>query len=245
MILRATELESFVMCEARYAFHKQYNKSVAKISTLSIWKLLHLARQSKELAALMVRWAWLNIKERNIVNELIRHADRFPQPTAYEVEVAWNIEWVDIIWHIDEFIFNINKESKTLSVILIDNKTSSWAWDKEGFAVKLQRYIYSYLCHLNTGVTNINFMYRVFNKKSLITDKDIVEISEDMNIEECKTKLTKWVQRLKKAIETNDYTPNRCKNCFFCPYRTECKEKYSWLTDMRDIKFENEEELDF
>ena len=45
----------------------------------------------------------------------------------------------------------------------------------------------------------------MFNKKNLITDKDIVEISEDMNIEESKTKLIKWVNRLKQAIETDNY----------------------------------------
>lgn len=244
MTLRATELETYVSCPARYWFHRQFNKFVAKQSTLSIWKLLHLARQSRELAALMVRWSWLNIKERNIINELIRHADRFPQPTAYEVEFAWVIEWLDIVWHADEVIFDIDKELKKLSIVIIDNKTSSWAWNRDDFSVKLQRYIYSYLCYLNTWVANIKFMYRVFNKKSLMTDKDIVEITEDMDIEECKTKMIKWVKDLNKSIELNDYNPNRSKQCFFCPYRTECKEKYSWLVDMKDIVFENDD-LDF
>jgi predicted Zn-ribbon and HTH transcriptional regulator len=249
-IIRATELEQFVLCEARHGFHKQYWKTVAKQSTLSVWKLLHLARQSKELASIMVRGSDLNIKERNIVNELIRHADRFAQPSAYEVEVCWTIDWVTIVWHIDEIVLDIDRIWKTISITIIDNKTSSWVWDREDFAVKLQRYIYSYLCHLNTWVEKIVFIYRVFNKKNLITDKDIQEIREEMNIEECKTKVSKWIKAFKTANEKQVYVPTRCKQCFYCPYREECKAKYiTWSDGSTDIKFqeekEQEEEIDF
>ena len=95
----------------------------------------------------------------------------------------------------------------------MDNKTSKTKWTEEDYKNHLQRFMYSYLMYLSTGISEIYFTYRVFQKKSIVTERDITEITEKIDIKEAEYLTKQYLYNYKQSKITNTFEGNRGNQC--------------------------------
>lgn len=228
--IRATQLESFITCPARYRFEEEADPNS---DAFKFWTTLHKiiemyveGVENQDAIDILLEPRW--VKERKMLKSMTEtFVDNIKKRelTFVMSEYSFTKKFDDIVLSDNtnptlQWTFDLLFKDKDWKYIIVDIKTASSAWKQDHIDAVQQRRIYPALAERCNWLHISRFEYWIM-KKTLTPG--LQEVGYDIEVNNLET-VTRFMKQLAEASDSLEFVPNYPNyTCFFCKIKEECR----------------------